>query len=399
MRSPVVAYSGAPSDIGRCHGEVAAPAVRHNLAGFRALALARGFDPADLSRAAVAREGLVSPRLLEEIEGIARGAQRPYPEVLAYNLYHNILLPDECTVMIAMGDTTANGEVVFFKNSDKVGGTELTGPNFHRFKEINVILAAAPRGGNKFVGPAAAGSVGLKMGLNDKGVATGSNISRTSELARKQVDLTTVRALDRGILMRDGLEHDTAMAAAQAIGNQVLQDPMSTPGNVEFVDSKEALIIEGSYDRMATERVTSGVCARTNMFVLLKELNDWTDVSSQCRYVRCLELLGTHKGTHSPEQMISFSMDHTNGPNLNSICRHGTRPEEEVSLSSMVAEINSKDPGRSRFAIALGKPCHAWREPRGHLWLDMSFNPEGLPRQFVDGEIWKELYIEDPRDA
>ncbi len=69
---PVIGYSGAPSDIGRCHGELAAPAVRHNLAGFHALALARGFDLDDLSRAAVAREKLVSPRLLEEIDRLPR---------------------------------------------------------------------------------------------------------------------------------------------------------------------------------------------------------------------------------------------------------------------------------------------------------------------------------------
>ncbi|MBI2304823.1 MAG: hypothetical protein HYU86_08790 [Chloroflexi bacterium] len=393
----VVAYAGSHHDVGRAHGELLQSAVEANLAHFFTAMRGLGYHQEDLRQGAVHGEGLFSPHRLEEIEGLARGAGRDFRDLLAYNIYSGWLSPEECTVMMALGETSASGQTIFLKNSDKVGSTSLVGSNYHRFKEINVVLAMQPKDGNKFVGVAAAGSTGLKLGLNDKGVATGSNIARTAELAQRRVDITQLRALDRGQLMRDGLEKDTAMEAGTLIAGKVLNNPMDTPGNVEFADAGEAVIIEGSYTRVAMEVVRNDIAHRANAFVLLKELNDPRDVSSVCRYVRCRQLLEENRGKITPEKMIQFSMDHVNGPSLNSICRHGQDPAEEVSLASGVMEIDSQHPERSRISLALGKPCHAWREMDGHVSLDMTFDPRQIPEPFATGEVWKKLYIEEPR--
>ena len=171
---------------------------------------------------------------------------------------------------------------------------------------------------------------------------------------------------------------------------------MSTPGNIEFVDAGEAVIIEGSYHELATEIVRDEVAARSNCFVLLKALNRADDLSSICRYTRCMQLLNGHRGKITSEKMIEFSMDHANGPGPNSICRHGTHFSEETSLSASVMEINGKNPEQSRITIALGKPCHAWRAQEADIRLDMTMGVKDIPEGLLTGEIWKRFYTEEP---
>ncbi len=361
---------------------------------------AQGHDKSEVIENAFKHERLWAPERLEEIEGIGTGAGIEYPEALAYNLYHDLAFPEECTVLMALGKASATGNTIFLKNSDKVGSDSYAGPSCYKNKEMNVILALNPDGGNKTIGVAAAGTTAMKMGLNDKGVAAGTNISRTHELARRgaESDAIKIKALDRGALIREGLEKGgTALAAAQTILPNLLASPMSTPGNIEFADAHEAVIIEGSYRELATEIVKDEVAARSNRFVLLEALSREDDLSSICRYVRCRQLLEENQGKITVDKMIAFSMDHANGPGPNSICRHGTHFSEETSLSAAVMEINGEKPEKSKIALALGKPCHAWRAREAHITLDMTMGPEDIPEGLRNGEIWKEFYTEEPK--
>ena len=172
---------------------------------------------------------------------------------------------------------------------------------------------------------------------------------------------------------------------------------MSTPGNIEFADAQEAVIIEGSYRELAMERVRDDVAARSNRFVFLKALNREDDLSSICRYIRCQQLLAEHKGNVTAQNMIEFSMDHANGPGPNSICRHGTHFSEETSLSAAVMEIDGERPQESKITLALGKPCHAWRAKEAHITLDMTMGPEDIPEGLRNGEVWKKFYTEESR--
>lgn len=387
--------------IGRRQGELLSSEIRQNLRTFWDNLKRMGYQKKELIKKAMKQEGLLNSPRLEEIKGIGDGVGMEYPEVLAYNLFHNIAFSEGCTVLMAVGKASATGDTIFLKNSDKVGSETYVGPNSYRNKEINVIVVINPKEGNKIIGVAAAGTIALKMGLNDRGVATGSNISRTKELAVRgaEKDSIQIKALDRGALMREGLEKGkNALEAAQAILPGLLESPMSTPGNIEFADAREALIIEGSYREVATEIVRDDVAARSNCFVLLKTLNREDDLSSICRYVRCLELLNRHKGKVTLEKMIEFSMDHANGPGPNSICRHGVHFSEETSLSAAVMEINGKSPEKSKIMIALGKPCHAWRAKEAHITLDMTMGSGDIPEGLITGETWKKFYTEEAKE-
>ncbi len=385
--------------IGRGHGEQLAEAVGVNVTQFLHVMAAQGWDAPALRRRALACERRFSDDRLGEIAGISEGAKRDYPDVLAYNLFYGHAYPEDCTVMWAMPDATASKKLIFMKNSDKIGGEKLVGDGFHKNKEINVVLGLRPAGKPATLGVAAAGSTGLKMGVNDRGVATGTNISRTTELRTRKVSTTQERAIDRVQLSRDGLEKDTALGAGNLVVAKLSDSPMATPGNLEFIDSKLAYVIEGSYDRLAVQFYHTGTGVRTNRFIVLQALNDPDDVSSYCRLVRCSELLKAKEGRLVPADFIEFSADHANGPGLNSICRHSPNFKDETSQSAQVAEIDAADPAKTRVWLALGKPCWAWREPGGSMAIDMQFKVDDIPEGFRSGDVWKKYWTEEPNTA
>jgi hypothetical protein len=388
---------GTHYEIGRAAGADAAPFVRANVAAFwRALAGA-GKSRRWLHGKAREEAGLLGRPLLDEIAGIAEASRLPLADVLAYNLYGGAVFPDGCTVMMAVGAAGREGNTLFMKNSDQVGSDKMVGDGFDQNKEIYVIQVIVPETGNAMVGVSAAGRTGLKVGLNDKGVATGSNIARTQELSARKLDITKIRASDRTQLMRQGLEKDTAKTAANYVAGLILHNPTSTPGNIEFADKDEGVIIEGSYSHQALEVIRDAPAARANRFQLLEYTNDPTDVSSVCRYQRCMQLLRENEGQLTVEKLIEFSRDHANGPGPNSICRHGSHYREETSLGAAVIEIERSDPKKSRIVMSLGKPCRAWRDPAGRVSLTMDRLSEAIPAGFTDGGAWKRFYSEEPQ--
>jgi hypothetical protein len=396
MISGVVSGKGSSYEMGYIHGSGAAAGVRHNVDGFFGHLQEGGYNRETV--VGLAREQSQSDaRWQDQLAGIADGAGLQFGDVLAYNVYHDVVSPEECTVSMAIGKASATGETVFAKNSDKVGGASLVGPNFYRNKEVNVILFDEMSNGVKIVGVCAAGTTGLKMGMNNRGIVGGCNIARTEEMYAKKLDLTQIRAVDRAWLLRIGLELDNVLAATNLVAGKILEAPMATPGNLEFADAHEGYVIEGSYDRIAIKHVVDDVDSRSNMFITLSYLNKKDDVSSMCRYWRTQEVLKAKMGKVTMQDMVAISMDHANGPGPNSVCRHGVDFTEEISLSAMVMEMNGKEPEKSKFGIALGKPCHAWRDPQGHVFGDMTWKREQIPAGFYNGDTFKKFYIEEPR--
>ena len=396
MHSVNLVCSGTPSQRGVTHGSVLRDAVRFNLANFWAACAQAGLNKLSFVQSARGVTQNYSDSLIEEISAIARGACVDAAELLAFNVLHGVVFADECTVLFGMGDATASGKTLFLKNSDKIGGDSMVGPDFYQHKEINVVLVVAAKDGPSIIGVSSAGSTGLKMGVSDLGIACGTNIARTVELGKRSVDTTQMRALDRVQLAREGLAKETAMVAANYIAARVAESPTATPGSIEFVDAGTGVIIEGSYDRVAVQVVKSGIASRSNSFVVLRELNEPTDVSSYCRYVRTQQLLKENSGRLTPALMTEFSRDHANGPGPNSICRHGKHYVEETSQSAMVVELTAGKPKETRFWIAMGKPCHAWQHSEGNI--EGTFQRlTDIPAGFLNGEVWRRFWTEEPK--
>ena len=217
MISRIVIGSGSPYQLGFLHGQQARAGVRYNVHAFLTHMHTAGYSRDTVLGMSRENADVLKPHWQEQLAGIAEGAHLTYGEVLAYNFYHDLVSPDECTVFFAAGKSSATGETVFAKNSDKVGGESLVGANFFKFKEINVIVCEELKNGHKIVGVTAAGSAGLKMGMNNRCMAGGANIARTEELYEKNLDLTEIRALDRGYLLRLGLEQENILEATKVV--------------------------------------------------------------------------------------------------------------------------------------------------------------------------------------
>ena len=139
--------AGNAFEIGKARGRRLRNAIRFNLSNFLAGAAVAGLERLTLVESAKRLAQDYGDPLLEEIRGMAAGAQVDEADLLAFNLCHSAVFADECTVLFAMGDATVSGKVLFLKNSDKIGGASMVGPNFFEHKEINVVLVIRPEHG------------------------------------------------------------------------------------------------------------------------------------------------------------------------------------------------------------------------------------------------------------
>ena len=140
MQQHYIVCHGSPNDIGARHGSLLKSAVECNLGDFWAACRTGGIEKRNLIREAKMLAQDYTDILVQEIRAIAKATNLDFRELLAFNLCHGRVLPDECSVMFAMGDVTASGNTLFLKNSDKIGAQSMEGPNFYKHKEINVIL-------------------------------------------------------------------------------------------------------------------------------------------------------------------------------------------------------------------------------------------------------------------
>ncbi|PSQ18742.1 hypothetical protein BRD00_04055 [Halobacteriales archaeon QS_8_69_26] len=389
---------------GRERGRRLRDAIRHNLAGFRRALDRQGIDPGTVRSAAADCEERLPGWALAETRGKAEAAGVEYRDLLAFDCFEGLVQPDGCTVGIAAGDAAASGDTVFFKQSDKKGADEFEGGDYHQHQQINVVRVIEPEDPdrNRVLGVTAAGSTAVKMGINEEGVAIGSNISRTVTFDEAGSDSRDWAAASRGAYMREGLHHgDTAVEVAQHITPRLFSDPMSSPGNIDVADADRAVVLEGEFTHLAGEWVEDGVVARANKFEVLDDLARSEDEipSSYRRYERVSGTLDSEAGDVDVATMRDLSVDHANGPGLQSICRHQEGDyTDETSLSAAVFDIDGDDPADSDVYVALGKPCHAWRTDEGEGWIHLTAGAtaEDVPEDFRTGDAWLEHYTEEP---
>ncbi|MWV38438.1 C45 family peptidase [Natrialba sp. INN-245] len=390
---------------GRETGTRLREAIEHNLEGFWQAVANRGLDRETVHEEARANRERLTESTRSKIHGMADAAGVPQRDLLAFNLFEETLVTDGCTTAIAAGEASATDETIFFKQSDKKGADEFEGENYHKHNQINVVSVEDPDDKNKVIGVTAAGSTAVKMGMNDQGVAIGSNISRTVTFDEDGKDSKDWAAASRGAYMREGLLHgDTAEEVAQHITPMLFSDPMSSPGNIPIADAEKAIILEGEFTHLASEWVEDDVIGRGNKFEVLSDLARSREEipSSYSRHERVMEVLEAENGDVTAETMRDLSMDHENGPGLESICRHEENDyTDETSLSSAIFELDGDEPENSTIYIALGKPCHSWRTEEGDGWLalEAGASEDDVPERFLTGDAWFDHYTEEPYEG
>jgi len=305
------------------------------------------------------------------------------------------VIPEGCTVFFGTGKASATGATIFGKNSDKGGNDNFTGENCYNCHEINVVSYFENEDGSHVIGVSAAGTTGIKMGMNSYGVAAGTNFGYSSETKRKVLSAKDKFAGDRAQIARDALSKKTALEAAQYTVTRLMEQPMATSGMLEFADADAVYIVENVYDHVAVKKVVDAVDCRSNYLVILGALNEPGDASCYCRYHRSKSLLKKAEGQVTADTLKAISMDHHDGTGSVGICRH-TEGLNSSTQSAAIMEINREHPEKSVIHIALGKPCNAWRKEDGHISISMDMRKDEIPEEFLRGDAYIKYSTAEP---
>jgi isopenicillin-N N-acyltransferase-like protein len=338
---PVIKVKGSPRERGRQQGEAAKSQILCALERYReilppaakmtweeVLREARKFLP-------YAEGGF--PALVEELHGIAEGADVPFGEVWALNCYEELTNAREgwgCTSLAVRGDHTANGHVLMAHNEDWLSAD----------RDSIYLVCAEPDDGPPFLGMTY-GVLLVNIGLNAEGIGVAIDSGYPSD---EQVGVPRVLC-SRAVL--------SARTIGEAIGACV---PRLRAGGYIYLlaDSNgELYCIETSATTHDVLYSDDGWLAHTNHYLSPKMQaleGAGLYVGSHVRLNRARRLLQAQMGAVSVESLQALLRDHVNYPD--SICAHEEPAdpphERELTLVSLIMDLAE----RVMWA-APGPPC------------------------------------------
>jgi|Deesub1362B_J571_1020462.scaffolds.fasta_scaffold04133_7 isopenicillin-N N-acyltransferase-like protein len=340
---PIVELTGNPRRRGEIHGRALAEAIGENLRIYlhrigtstgiekeRVLKLARRFVPAVKDAA---------PWLLEEMEGIARGAGLPLEAVLVLNARTELMYPSaisqECTTLGLSADRTVNGCTLLAQNWDWIPQLR-RGVAFFRLK---------PEHGQTSLYFCEAGQL-AKIGLNESGMGILLNILITED----------VRAgIPVHVLLRLIIEQCTTLEEAAALIEGAYR---ASSSHVLLGDTRGG-ILGVEFSPKGTARITPnrGLVIHTNHFcdsqLSVKDSGLSLIPDSSRRLERAWHLL-SERNRLSIRDLKCILSDHKDGPS--SICRHidPLQPlhQQMETVASLILDLN-----KGTISATFGQPC------------------------------------------
>lgn len=292
------------------------------------------------------------PHLLEEIRGIADGADLARDDVLALNVRTEIMFAAvaqaaarECTAVAALPAVTASGQMLLAQNWDWKPETA----------DNLIVLDARPDTGPSFITVVEAGLL-AKTGLNSAGIGLVTN-ALVSDQDRGEPGVP-YHVILRAILESDRLSqallavtrHRRASSANYLIGHR----------DGEAVDVEAA---PGDYAQVAVSFPTDGMYSHTNHFVsrpgrdlALKDVALWRGPASLLRLRRAQRLLDENAGLIDPPRLGELLSDHFSYPD--GVCTHPDpglpSVEQYATLFSIIMDLTT-----GTMWVAPGNPCQS----------------------------------------
>ncbi len=363
---PIIEVSGAPYQLGREQGEQTKPIVKLVCRGFiDGLCSATKLDKQRILTEAYRYEQAISHQTgmdyIEEMHGLADGAEVPYDDILVLNcgwdLLNSLPTPEThpgymCSSLAAWGSSTVDGQMICGHNDD--------GARY--IDQFLVLLHAHPAVGNDFVVPLVPGYIGYHRMWNNRGVVL-LGLSLENGCRNEEFEYN----LPMWVLQRYLVQ--TAGSTEQAV-SLLREHPPATAFNFLFADrSGDSRIIEATakHQVVVTPSVGEDTLVLTNHAVadeikpnlVMRSMPS----STHYRYQTVRRLLNEAHGTvtvDTVKQILSSHFDASIGcihPGLNSPCRHG---EYEGKLTGTVSTIVVKiDSAQVRAEVSLGNPCEA----------------------------------------
>lgn len=290
------------------------------------------------SRLYLAASRQVYPDYVEELEGIAEGAEVPFDELflsICEELWetaawrdHRLRARRGCSDMAARGNATLDGSTLIAHTNDLE-------PDY---EESLVILKIQADDEPQFLG-VSPGGVAISAGFNAAGISLTGNQLDNNDIRPGVPRLLVVRALLASRYL------------AEAMDTCLLPQRASSYNNVLADRSGEVYSMEGSATDCEPLYIEGDVLAHTNHYLSPSMRRFEADRNSLgnsvMRYNRAMRLLRENYGKLTLELFQELLADHAGYPT--SICKHGL---EIVTVFSMVIQLEEL-----RAWIGPGKPC------------------------------------------
>jgi isopenicillin-N N-acyltransferase-like protein len=348
----LIDISGAPYERGVQHGRAAGDLIRLYPERLRRVIMGEARlrdpenDPREITDAEFEERALrflpfferFAPEQIEEIRGVADGAEVPFWTALLVNVRAEVGVFDRlaaeggCTAFAAGPEATADGGVLIGQNQDQSA----------LMRDLTVILRIEPEAGPRIL-TASFGGLLTYGGINSAGVGFMQN-----SLANSVWRLGLPHyPLKRAILLQDDIP---------GVLRQFDRAPLGSCANYVLCDRKDVADVEATPDGYAVLRGANGRIGHTNNFrdpalaADEKLLASLPDSATRCERIEAL--MAAHEGGIALDDAKRWLSDHEGFPT--SICRHGTTDESAVgqSIYSIVCEAD-----KGLLHITHGNPC------------------------------------------
>lgn len=343
---PLVTIEGDPRERGRQYGRLAGDRIDRALSIYMAawavgdaaghaalLARARAFVPAVSAR---------YPELMEEVAGIAEGANRPVEEIVALNARTELLYgdPDGCTSAVVLPEAA--------------GGRTIIGQNWDwrpACRDAAIVLRVIPERGPRFLTFVEAGML-ARSGVNSAGIGLcGNFLQSDADFRQSGVPIPFVR---RAILQSETLP--------EAAGH-VLRSPRAFSSNHLLAHREgEAVDLEASPPEVFPLFAVDGMITHANHFKAARGRLRDTGLprypDSLFRDRRMRQYLAGRARPLRVADLMSALRDHFGLPDA--VCRHrAARAEgtEIETVASVVMELTE-----TRLWLASGPVCESQYE-------------------------------------
>lgn len=349
---PLVDVAGPPYQRGLQHGRACGDLIRRYaavMAQSRTEEVGRpGARPA-LSEAELGRRALLflpaieafAPDQVEEIRGIAAGAELPFELALLANVRGEVFGLDRPSVgcsAVALGRrATADGATLIGQNQDQDPAMQ----------ELVVVLRVEPERGPRMLMATFGGLIGYG-GINSAGVgymmnALGNSVWRM--------------AMPNYPLKRAFLEQDDLAGCL----SQVARARVASSANNLLVDRDRLADVEltpDGYEVLEPDPAAGDFLVHTNHFQAARLAEDERMLArlpdSAPRCDRMEGLVRARHGRLTVDDLKGFLSDHAGCPT--SICRHPD-PEGGRRMTTIYSVIG--EPDRGRLHVSVGNPCQS----------------------------------------
>jgi isopenicillin-N N-acyltransferase-like protein len=270
------------------------------------------------------------PQYVEELEGIAEGADVTFDEVflcMCEELWESAAWRG-CTDMAARGRATLDGSTLVAHTNDLLP----------RAEENLVLLKVQAGDEPEFLG-VSSGGIAISAGFNAAGISLTGNQLDNNDIRPGVPRLLVVRAILASRHLSEAMDHCLLPQRASSYNN-VLADA-----------NGEVYCMEGSATDCEPIYIEDDILAHANHYVspvMRKFEADRNNIgTSVLRHNRATRLLRENFGQHTPELFQKLLSDHAGYPT--SICKHGI---ETVTVFSIIIQLENL-----RAWIGSGRAC------------------------------------------